>query len=260
MNTQASGPAATVIVKLGGSTLGEHDTALADIVALSRAGRRVIVVHGGGAEISRWLEIHQLESHFVDGLRVTDAAAVRVVVAVLAGAVNKELVAQLSALGLPAIGLCGADGGLLEAEVENPALGLVGAVRRVNGHVLQALTDAGFVPLVAPIAIDHSARLLNVNADTVAGEVAAAFPGSTLVFLTDVPGVMAADGALLSRIDEASIPELRRDGTLRGGMIPKVDACLTAARAGCVAMITDGRRTGALRAAVTGELAGTTVG
>src|SRR5436309_2880319 len=139
MNSRATGSTATVIVKLGGSTLGEHDTALADIVALSRAGRRMIVVHGGGAEISRWLDIHQIDSHFVDGLRVTDEAAVRVVVAVLAGVVNKELVAQLAVLGTRAAGLCGADAGILEGEIENSALGLVGEVRRVDVTLLNRL-------------------------------------------------------------------------------------------------------------------------
>jgi len=256
-----SGTNRTIIVKLGGSTLGEHDTALLDIAALSREGARVIVVHGGGAEITRWLDALQIASHFVDGLRVTDAAALRVVVAVLAGVVNKELVAELARHGVRAAGISGADGGILHAVVEKPALGLVGTIERVDTALLQVLIGGGFVPLVAPIAVEPaSGQLLNVNADTAAGEIAAAIAGATLVFLTDVAGVLTRDGALIERILPEDAAELRRSGTLSGGMIPKVDACLRAASAGCSATIVDGRQTGALLQAVGGAATGTRVG
>jgi len=259
MTGAGRGPGGTaIVVKLGGSTLGEHDTALDDIAALSRGGERVVVVHGGGAEITRWLQIHQIPSHFVDGLRVTDEAALRVVVAVLAGAVNKELVAELGGRGVAAFGLCGADGALLEGEVENAALGRVGAVRWVRPAVLEMLLAAGYVPVVAPIAVERGgAGLLNVNADTAAGELAAALPGSLLVFLTDVAGVLDGAGRLVERLTRTEADRLHADGTISSGMIPKVEACLRAADAGSAATIVDGRKAGALRAAVAGEMPGT---
>jgi len=250
--------AETVVVKIGGSTFGLGDTTLADAAALHRDGRRVLIVHGGGAEITRWLGIHQVPSHFVDGLRVTDAAAIDVVVAVLAGVINKRLVAQLGCLGVPALGLCGPDGGVLVAEIDNPALGFVGAVRQVGTGTIAALLDAGLLPVIAPIAVQRgSAQLLNVNGDTVAGEIAAALPGARLIFLTDVPGVLDGDGRRIERIDAAACLRLREAGVLKGGMLPKIDACLTAAVAGSRPVIVDGRLPHALLGAMAPEPAGT---
>lgn len=256
----APATAGTLVVKIGGSTLGAHDTTLADVAALARVGVRVVVIHGGGAEISRWLAIHRVESRFVDGLRVTDASALTVVVAVLAGAINKQLVAQLQALGARAVGLSGADGGLLAGEVERPELGFVGAIGQVDAAVLSALLDAGFVPVVAPLAVGAGGQLLNVNADTAAGAVAAALPGSRLIFLTDVPGVLDAGGSLVTRLSADAGARLRAEGTLSGGMIPKIEACLRAAQAGATPLIVDGREAHALQAAVGPSPVGTLVG
>ncbi|HEY7294126.1 MAG TPA: acetylglutamate kinase [Dehalococcoidia bacterium] len=250
--------AETVVVKIGGSTFGSGDTTLADAAALRRTGARVVIVHGGGAEITRWLGIHQVPSHFVDGLRVTDAAAIDVVVAVLAGVVNKRLVAQLGLLGVPALGLCGPDGGVLTGEIENPALGFVGAVREVATSVLETLLGAGLLPVIAPIAVQRgTAQLLNVNGDTAAGEVAAALPGARLVFLTDVAGVLDADGKRIERLDADGCATLREAGVLQGGMLPKIDACLVAAAAGSRPIIVDGRAPHALLNATSAEPAGT---
>jgi len=248
----------TVIVKIGGSTFGSGDTTLADAAALHRAGTRVVIVHGGGAEITRWLGIHQVPSRFVDGLRVTDAAAIDVVVAVLAGVVNKRLVAQLGRFGVSALGLCGPDGGVLVGEIENPALGFVGAVREVGVTVLAALLDAGLLPVIAPIAVQRGGdQLLNVNGDTAAGEVAAALPGSRLVFLTNVAGVLDGDGRPIVRLDAAESGRLRAAGVLTGGMLPKIDACLRAAAAGSRPVIVDGRAAHALQQAMAAAPAGT---
>ena len=207
----------TIVVKIGGSTFGSGETTLADVAALRAAGRNVVLVHGGGAEITRWLGIHRVESRFVDGLRVTDEAAIDVVVAVLAGMVNKKLVAQLDRLGVPALGLCGPDGGVLRGAIEQAALGLVGEVYAVGAAILHTLLAAGLVPVIAPIAVERgSDRLLNVNGDTAAGQVAAALSGARLVFLTDVPGVLDATGATIAHLDATRSAALRHEGVLKG--------------------------------------------
>ena len=254
--------AETIVVKIGGSTLGQHDTTLTDVAALHRAGRRIVVVHGGGAEISRWLAIHNVPSRFVDGLRVTDAAARDVVVAVLAGLINKQLVAQFAALDVKAIGLSGADAGLLSTRIGNPELGYVGTEGTADPAPLAALADAGLLPLVAPIGLaptENGPELVNVNGDTIAGEIAAALGRCRLVFLTDVAGVLDGDGALVETLDGAARARLHAAGTLKGGMLPKIDACVRAVSAGASAVILDGRREGALAAALGENPSGTLV-
>ncbi len=251
------------VVKIGGSTLGQHDTSLDDIAALHAEGRRLVVVHGGGATISEWLEKHGVESRFVRGLRVTDAAALDVVVAVLAGLVNKRLVAELEARGARAIGLSGADRALLRARRYDPELGFVGEIVAVDADALRASAGDAIVVL-APIALEVEGesihpQLLNVNADTVAGEVAAALPAERLVFLTDVPGVMDAGGAVRDQLGPAQARELVDGGAVTGGMVPKVEAALRAAEAGVQTVVADGREAGALRAAVVGAPGGTRV-
>ncbi|HEU5321046.1 MAG TPA: acetylglutamate kinase, partial [Methylomirabilota bacterium] len=187
-----------------------------------------------------------------------------VAVAVLAGLVNKRLVASLTAAGGRAAGLSGADGGLLKARRFDEALGFVGEVAGVDTRPLLDLLEDGFVPVVAPIAIEWrgeapSGQLLNVNADTVAGAVAAALSARWLVFLTDVPGIRDGGGETLRALSPPRAEELRAAGVIEGGMIPKVEACLQAAAAGCRSVIADGRRAGALLEAIEGKT-GTVVG
>jgi acetylglutamate kinase len=239
------------VVKIGGSTLGEHDSSLGDIAALYQEGRRFVVVHGGGVTISEWLDRHGVESRFVRGLRVTDERALDVVVAVLAGLVNKRLVAALGARGAPACGLSGADAGILRARRYDPELGFVGEITGVNDEPLRSVAG-GVVAVLAPIAVEVEGesprpQLLNVNADTAAGEVAAALRAERLVFLTDVPGVMDASGAVRARLSAKEARALVASGAVSGGMIPKVEAGLRAAAAGVPAAIIDGREAGALR-------------
>src|SRR3990167_5957276 len=218
------------VVKLGGSTLGRHPdkSGLDDIAALYAEGRRIVVVHGGGATISEWLDRHGVQSRFVRGLRATDAAALEVVVAVLAGLVNKRLVAQLQARGANALGLSGADGAILRARRYDPELGFVGEVTGVDAEALRALAEHAVVVL-APIALEvgegdaATAQLLNLNADTAAGEVAAALGAERLVFLTDVPGVLDGDGKLQASIGPKQARELLASGAVAGGMIPKAE-------------------------------------
>jgi acetylglutamate kinase len=254
----------TLVVKIGGSTLGSHDTTLEDVVALQRQGTPPVVVHGGGAIITDWLKLHNIPTQFVRGLRVTDPESLKIVAAVLSGLVNKELVASIAALGGRAVGISGTDGNLLEAKIRDPELGYVGDIVQVNLAIVQAVLDAGFVPVISPVGIGQDAEgstcLMNINADTAAGEIAAALGAGKLVFMTDVAGVLDGDGKLIARLSPAEAGALIASGTASGGMIPKLEACLRAAQSGSDARIIDGRTPHALLALLTAEEAGTAVG
>lgn len=253
-----------VVVKIGGSTLGDHDTTLDDLASLWRRGLRPVVVHGGGALVSEWLARLGASVRFHRGQRVTDADALQVVTAVLAGLVNKELVASFQARGVPALGLSGADGALLRARVFEPELGLVGEVTEVEAPLLFSLLENGLMPVLASVGLEQegglaTGRLLNINADLAAGAVAAALPARLLVLLTDVPGVMDGSGQVRQRLTAAEAARLMEGGVISGGMVPKVEACLRARAAGVAAVIADGRQPGALTAAVDGQTIGTVV-
>lgn len=255
----------SLVVKIGGSTLGSHDTSLEDLVELQRAGRRVVVVHGGGPAINDWLKRLATPTQFVRGLRVTDGVTLEAVVAVLAGAVNKQLVAAVNARGGRACGISGADGCILRAVSEDAELGFVGRIVAVDLTLIETLLDAGMLPILAPIAIMTDAaglatgQLLNVNADTVAGEVALAMGAERLVFLTDVDGVRDANGELLRTLAQPHIGKLLEDGVIRGGMIPKVEAGLRAASSRACCVILDGREPRSLLAALDDEPPGTVI-
>jgi len=264
----ALGAGATVVVKLGGATL-DGDTAdggatLDEVVALTRAGLRVVLVHGGGPLVTSWLDRLSVPTRFQDGQRVTDAAALEVATMVLRGAVSTGVVAGLARRGVPAVGLSGVDGGLLRAR-HTPALGLVGAVKDVDTSVLLPLLESGFVPVIAPLGLDAAGALLNINADVAAAAVAAALAADAALFLTDVPGVRGADGVVIGTLDRAGVEALIADGVVAGGMIPKARSAL-AALAGvdggpgaARALILDGRAPGALSGLLTGAVAGTVV-
>jgi acetylglutamate kinase len=253
-----------IVIKLGGATLGSHDTTIADIVALQEQGRPLVLVHGGGKMITSWLEKRGIKTRFINGERVTDEQTLEVVVSVLAGVVNKEIVADINARGGMAIGISGVDGGLIQGRAKSRELGYVGEVARIDPAPLEALLKAGYIPVVAPIAIDVKAqkapRLLNINADIVAGEIAAAIGAQKLVFLTDVAGIADRSGNLLSRLSPAEAEALVASGTASGGMIPKITACLRAlsgAAAACI--IVDGRQSHALLDDINGKSGGTTI-
>ena len=254
-----------LVVKIGGSTLGRHDTSLHDLVALQQQGRPVVVVHGGGPVISQWMQRQGIPPRFVNGLRVTDAASLDIVVAVLTGLVNKELVSRLHNLGGRALGLSGLDAGLLQARIANPELGYVGEITQVNPEPLTALLDNGYIPILAPLAMqeadgsDHAGGPLNVNGDTVAGELAAVLGAERLIFLTDVPGLMDANGRVLPRLDKRRARLLLRSDVVRGGMIPKLEAGLRALETAPVVDIVDGREPGALLNCAAGQGAGTRI-
>jgi acetylglutamate kinase len=251
------------VIKIGGSTLGAHDTTLSDLAALQRQGVSPVVVHGGGPVVTAWLKRQGVEAPFVRGLRTTTAESLEVVTAVLAGLVNTELVAGILAAGGRAVGMSGVDGGLIEAHIENADLGYVGQVTHVRTHVLETLLSAGYMPVIATVGYNSKAEsgptTLNLNADTVAGEIAAALGAERLVFLTDVEGVLDAGGALLPHLTPPDAKRLIASGTASGGMIPKLEACLRARSGGCESWIVDGRVEHMLLSALSAEPTGTQV-
>ena len=245
------------VIKIGGSTLGAEDTSLEDIVALADEGHRPLVVHGGGAMISNWLDRMGIEAVFVDGLRATNADALEIVIAVLRGLVNARLVAQIVERGGRAVGVSGIDGGAIRAARYDERLGFVGRVTDVEADFFTSLIDAGVIPVVAPIGLEAPAQPLNINADTVAGELARALRAERLLFMTDVDGLLDADGQLIASLDAVRAGELRENGVLTGGMIPKVDACLRAAETGTEAFIATGTRPAMVRQLLTQHASGT---
>lgn len=231
----------TIVVKLGGSALGRHDTTIEDVVICQKLGIRVVLVHGGGTAISGWLKRIGKEPRFVKGLRVTDDETMDLVVMTLAGQVNKQLVAEIQRQGGRAIGLSGIDGGMLQARPLDPELGRVGEVHRVDLAPLVALSAAGYIPVVAPIALGDNGLALNLNADTAAAELAATLHAEKAIFLTDVPGVLDAAGHLISELSAEQTKALIAEKVISGGMIPKVEACLRALAGVKRSHIIDGR-------------------
>ena len=256
----------TIVVKIGGSTLGSHDTTLHDLAKIQRQGVKSVVVHGGGKIISDWMAKQGVMPRFVRGLRVTDAPSLEIVVAVLTGLINKSLVASLVELGSRSIGISGADDGMLRADIRDHELGLVGDVVDVNTAPINAILESGCIPVIAPVGVriagdgKEPLTLLNINADTAAGEIAAALGASKLVFLTDVQGVLDTSRRLVPRLTERQARGLINSNVAAGGMIPKLEACLTALRSGGVSHIIDGRTPSALIDVISGETLGTRIG
>ncbi|RHW16738.1 acetylglutamate kinase [Sphingomonas gilva] len=250
---------ATFVVKYGGHAMGDPELArdfAEDVVLLKAVGINPVVVHGGGPQIGSMLKRLGVESRFVDGLRVTDAETAEVAEMVLAGKINKEIVGWIGAAGGRAVGISGKDAGLVVAEkiggkrAPNPDsgierhvdLGFVGEPVRVDRKIIDTLSSAGIIPVIAPVGLGVDGHTYNINADTMAGAIAAALGASRLFLLTDVAGVLGKDGALLTDLTPADIGRLREDGTISGGMIPKLDTCVTAVEAGVdAAVILDGR-------------------
>ena len=253
----------TVVVKYGGHAMGAGgETFAADIALLHQLGIHPIVVHGGGPQINRMLDRLGIKSNFVGGLRVTDAETMEVVEMVLAGTINKQLVAAINAVGGCAVGLTGKDGGLLHARklTRNGELGFVGEPERVDERILDGFRHARMIPVIAPIGVGAAGETYNINADTVAGAVAAAVKASRFLLLTDVPGVLDADRRLIPEISAAEVRRLIGDGTISGGMIPKVETCLDAVDNGVeAAVILDGRTPHAILLELLGEGAGTLI-
>jgi acetylglutamate kinase len=267
----------TFVVKYGGHAMGDAEAArdfAEDIVLLKAVGINPVVIHGGGPQIGAMLKKLGVESSFIDGLRVTDAETAKIAEMVLSGAINKELVSWISQAGGKAVGISGKDGGFVTAEkiarttrdpdsnIERVVdLGFVGEPKSVDRSVIDTISGAGMIPVVAPIGVGTDGHTYNINADTMAGAVAAALGAARLFLLTDVPGVLSKAGDLLADLNPAQIAALRADGTISGGMIPKLETCVSAVEAGVdAAVILDGRIPHALLVEIfTREGAGTLV-
>ena len=239
----------TIVVKYGGAAMKDSmlkDKVVRDIVFLSCVGLRPVVVHGGGPEINSWLDKLGIEPQFNNGLRVTDAATMDVVEMVLVGRVNKEIVSLINRAGGRAVGLCGMDGNLIKARPEGQVgIGFVGEVTSMDVKILESLVSSGYIPVVSSVAADETGQAYTINADTVAGELAAALGAEKLILLTDTPGILKNykdPSTLLHKLDIQEARQLIASGVVGGGMIPKVNCCVRSLAQGVRAThIIDGR-------------------
>ncbi|MGH7077692.1 MAG: acetylglutamate kinase [Acetobacteraceae bacterium] len=248
----------TIVIKYGGHAMGEERLAAEfgrDIAALKQVGVKPVIVHGGGPQISAMLKRLAIPSTFVDGLRVTDQRMVEVVEMVLAGTVNKQVAGLITRAGALAVGVSGKDGGMIrarklcrtrrdpESNIEQVLdLGFVGEPEQVDVRVIDALTGAGLVPVIAPVGMDDSGQTYNINADTVAGAVAGALAADRFLLLTDVAGVLDRAGRMVAELSVSDAEAGIADGTITGGMLPKIETCIKAVKAGVKAVtIMDGR-------------------
>ena len=237
-----------VVVKYGGNAMIDEDlkkTVMRDLVLLAQIGVKVVLVHGGGPEITETLAKMNIESKFVDGLRVTDREQIDVVQMVLAGKVNKDLVALIGSAGGKAIGLCGIDGGMIEARPVSKALGFVGEVVSVDTKPVLDALKAGYIPVISSLGYDKEGNVYNINADTAASRIAGALKASSFINMTDIKGILenpSDENSLIREVNASEALELIRDGVISGGMIPKVKCCVEAIRRGVKKVfIIDGR-------------------
>ncbi len=239
----------TIVVKYGGAAMKDgrlKEKVIRDIVLLSCVGMRPVVVHGGGPEINIWLEKLGIEPQFKNGLRVTDAATMEVVEMVLVGKVNKEIVSLINQAGGKAVGLCGKDGNLIQARPDGrEGIGFVGEVSGVKVKILESLVSSGYIPVVSSVAADENGQSYNINADTVAGEIAAALGAEKLILMTDTAGILEdyhKPESLIVKLDIQEARQLIESGIVSGGMIPKVNCCVRSLAQGVkAAHIIDGR-------------------
>ena len=237
-----------LVVKYGGNAMINEElkrAVMRDIVLLSLIGIKVVLVHGGGPEISEMLGKVGKKSEFVGGLRVTDEETVDIVQMVLAGKINKSLVNLLQNIGGKAIGLCGTDGHMIEARQLDPALGYVGEITNVNVEPVLDLLEKGYIPVISTIGCDSEGHIYNINADTAAARIAGTLKAESLISMTDISGILRDKddpSSLISQINVSEAPQLMREGVISGGMIPKVECCIEAIRRGVHRVfIIDGR-------------------
>jgi acetylglutamate kinase len=242
----------TVVIKFGGHAMGDQalaDAFAQDIVYLKQSGVNPIVVHGGGPQIAAMLKKLDLKSDFVNGLRVTDKPTVEVVEMVLAGAINKEIVSAINRQGGKAVGICGKDANLMIAkkitEMPDPEsnlmqavdIGYVGEPIEVNPHIVDVISKSDLIPVIAPIGLSRTGETLNINGDTFASALAARMKAARLLLLTDVEGVLDKNKKLISELSVAEARALIRNGTITGGMIPKIEGCIEVVEAGVEAVV-----------------------
>ena len=237
-----------IVVKYGGNAMINDElknSVMRDIVLLNLIGVKVVLVHGGGPEISEMLKKVGKESVFIDGLRYTDEETVEIVRMVLAGKINKSLVNLIERIGGKAIGLCGIDGHMLKCETADPKLGYVGKITEVDTKIITDSLDAGYIPIVSTVGYDDEGHIYNVNADTAAAALAGALGAESLILMTDTKGVLRDkddESSLIEKIYVSDIPSLVKQGVISGGMIPKIECCKEAIRRGVhKVFIIDGR-------------------
>ena len=238
----------TVVVKYGGNAMTNEtlkEAVMSDIVLLSLVGIRIVLVHGGGPEINAMLDRVGKESKFINGLRYTDQETIDIVQMVLCGKVNKDLVDLLHLHKGKAVGLCGLDGHLLEAEQKDPELGLVGEITKVDPQIINDVLDKGYIPVISTVASGADGQVYNINADTAAARIAAEIGAVNLILMTDRVGLLEDkddESTLIHTVGVSEVPYLKRQGIVSGGMIPKIDCCVEAVRRGVSkANIIDGR-------------------
>jgi acetylglutamate kinase len=238
----------SVVIKYGGNAMGDNSLAQAfarDVALLKQSGVNPVVVHGGGPQIGAMLERMGIQSRFENGLRVTDQKTVEIVEMVLAGSINKQIVTMINAEGERAIGICGKDGNLVyarkaEKKIMDPDsniervldLGFVGEIDEVDRTMIDVLATSSIIPVIAPVASDRQGQTYNINADTFAGGIAGALDAKRVLFLTDVAGVMGKDGKVIKELSVSEAKAMIADGTISGGMIPKVETCIYAIEQG----------------------------
>jgi len=237
-----------VVVKYGGSAMVNEElkkAVMGDVVLLSLIGVKVVLVHGGGPEITETLDKMNMKTSFVDGLRVTDKETAEVVQMVLAGKINKSLVGLIQNMGGKAIGLSGVDGHMIDAKKQNEGLGYVGEITGINSQPILDILDKGYIPVISTIGYDNQGNVYNINADTAASGIAAALNAESLVSLTDISGILRDkddESSIIRKINVSEVPSLMKSGVILGGMIPKVECCTEAVRRGVKKVfIIDGR-------------------
>ncbi len=255
-----------ILIKYGGNAMVNEDLkrqVIKDIVFMKYVGMRPVVMHGGGPEITKMLEIMGKKTEFVDGLRVTDKETMNISEMVLTGKIAKELVAMISSYGIKSIGISGQDGGLILSEQKDPKLGHVGDIKKINPDLIHDLLEKDFIPVISSIGCDEKGQRYNINADEAAGKMAVALNASMQIMLTDIEGVMKDDGDGLEVMPELSVEDINRyidEGVITGGMIPKVKCCLESVMGGVGKVhIIDGRKSHSLLFEVFSDASGGTV-
>ena len=227
-----------IVIKYGGSAMVDEElkkSVMKDLLLLQLVGVKVVLVHGGGPAINSTLDAMKIESRFANGLRVTDEATMDVVQMVLAGKVNKGLVADLTDLGGKAVGLCGVDGNMIQVHKQNDELGYVGSIDTIDTSIIDDVISRGYIPVISSIGMGADGKTYNINADTVAAKIAGALKAETMVAMTNIDGVLRDvhdPNSLISKITMAEADQLKAEGIIAGGMIPKVDCCLEAIKSG----------------------------
>jgi len=237
-----------IVIKYGGNAMVSEELqkgVMRDIVLLNLIGIKVVLVHGGGPEISDTLKKMGKETKFVDGLRYTDKETAEIVQMVLAGKINKTLVNLIEMIGGKAIGLCGIDGHMLESEILDENLGFVGKIKNINAKIITDCLEKGYIPVISTVGYDNDGNVYNINADTAAASIAGALKAESMILMTDIKGLLKDkndETTLIEKVSVSDIPSLIKQGIISGGMIPKIDCCKEAIRRGvCKVFIIDGR-------------------